>query len=279
MPSSSTTVITVLISIILATSAFVVVTMSQHTQPIKITLEQAISILKEGNKTDRRIVYGSSPVKADLEYITIDWANYLRNTGSEHHERIYVSETPVGEVKPYWVFDFETSFGFNYGGSGRYVVDAETGEVMLSLESTGGGVVTVGPDYLMSIQPSIYLWDPSTFSSPENFTDHALKVKLGEFTPIVLKFLPQSYYNASLPVSMKIVGVSKGFSASQNATSAILRTGGSASLLLEVFTPVTYAVDSVSPPQLMSQVPHIDIEVSFIDTTTSFSFFVVPLTS
>jgi len=98
---------------------------------------------------------------------------------------------------------------------------------------------------------------------------------MGEFTSVVLKLTAEPNYVASLPVSMKVTGVPEDFSVDQSAMSAILKTGGSVSFMLQVFTPVTIATGSVSPPQLESPVPRIDVEFSFIGTTTSYSIYVV----
>lgn len=112
----------------------------------------------------------------------------------------------------------------------------------------------------------------STLVVPSNFTEHALEAKLGQFTPLVLRV--ESYYNASLPVSVKVTGVSSGFHVSQNVTSSILRTGGPAFFLFQVFTPVAYAYSgTVSQPQDSSQVPHMDVEISFLGETNSYSIF------
>jgi hypothetical protein len=184
----------------------------------------------------------------------------------------------MGEIKPYWFIRYETSWNYGWSsGSGWYIVDAQTGELMLSLESVGGGITVFGPDYGMEVKPDIYLWWPDSLDMPGNFTDHALEAKIGEFTSVVLKLNAAPYYDASLPVSLKVTNVPIGFSVSQNTTSAILRTGGSLSYLLQMFTPVTYAVASVSSPQLSSQVPHIDVEISFIGNPWSYSIFVVQI--
>jgi hypothetical protein len=277
MPKTSTITLTVLISIILATTAFLTVAKTQsasQTQPaqsINVTEAQAIEILKESDKTDPRIINGipggsASPASADLEYISLNWTNYLKTVNSDPltmHDRIYVSPRPVGEVRPYWLIDYETSLGFNYGGSGRYVVDAQTGELMLSLESTGGGVTAAGPDYLMSLHPNA--WDPST----------PIRVKPGESTSVVLRVIARPYYNASLPVSLNVTSVPMGFNVTANTTSTILKTGGSASFLLKIYAPISYPADFLSP-QNASQIPHFDMEIGFLGTNQLNYIYVEP---
>lgn len=137
MSSRSTTTITLLISIILATSAFIAVATAQPITPIKVNAEQVINILKESGETNRRIVSGSSPANIKLEYIALNWANYLKNTDSERHSQIYVSATPVGDVKPYWLLEYETDLAplpGMYRGSGRYVIDAQTGVTLFIIK-------------------------------------------------------------------------------------------------------------------------------------------------
>jgi hypothetical protein len=273
MPPTSTTNITVLISIILATSAFLATAINNPIPQIKVSEEQAISILMNNPKTDHKIVNGSTPVKADLEYVALS-GNSMPDTGSQHHSRIYFSSTHTDEERPYWFFDYETNWNYGFSsGSGRYIVDAQSGELVFSVESISGSITIGGPDVLIDSKPSAYLWDSSTFFQPENFTDHALVTRSGQFTPLVLKVSAPTYYDAVLPVSVKVVRVSSGFSVSQNVTSSILRSGGSAFFLIQVFTPVTNTLGSGSDPQMVDKVPHMDVEFTLLASNTTFSIF------
>lgn len=266
MSSGSTTTITVLISVLLATSAFLVVATSQPTPQTLVTAEQAINILKESGKTNPMIINESSPESSELEYVSLNWTNYLRGIGSETtHSRIYVSMTPVGEIKPYWFISY---------GLGRYVVDAQTGELMLSLERVGGDITLIGPEYKVSTQPNVYLWRPGMFPlTPVNFTDHALAVKMGEYTPVILTITAEPYYNASLPVSIKVNNVPLDFYAGPNNATAILKTGGSVSFIVSVFTPVSYTTDFLPPPP--DPHPHFNVEISFLGQTDSYPVYIV----
>jgi hypothetical protein len=265
MSSDSTTAITVLISILLATSAFLAVAVSQPIPVIKINQQQAIDILKESDKTDHQILNGTVwSFSTNLEYVSLNWTSFLNNSGGQHHSRIYVSDTPKGEFKPYWFISYETSWNYGWNdGTGSYVVDAQSGEVMLSLESVGGGVSVKGPDYLISFQPVV--WNSS----------NPVEVKLGEFTPITLTLTAEPYYDASLPVSIKVNNVPLDFSVGTNNSTAILTTGGSVSFILNVFTPVTYTADFSPPPK--DPHPHFDVEVNFLGQTDSYPVYIVPL--
>lgn len=246
----------------IAASAFIAVSTSQPLPIIKVTEEKAIEILKGSGKTDLNIINNNSPKSSDLQYYSLNWTDYL-NVGSDHHSRIYVSNIPVGEMRPYWFINYESSWNGGWSsGTGKYIVDAQTGELMLSLESVGGGISVIGPDYWVFLKPEA--WDSNT----------PLMAKMGEFIPVTLTVTAQPGYDASFPVSMKVTNVSLGFSVDPNATSAILKNSGSVSFILEVFTPVTYPADFL-PPQTGSKVPHFDVEISFLGTTTTYTIYVV----
>ena len=270
---SSTTTLTALLSLLLATSAFLVIAVNQPTAPITIDEESAINIIKESGKTDPRIVYGSSPVNAQQEYIKPNWMNILGDGGSRRHSRIYLSPIDGEEVKPYWVIEYETELSPLPGmwtGFGRYVVDAQTGELVLSLEEFSGGIMVAGRDYQISTKPVITLWD----TTPANTTDGTLIIKIGKSTPLSINIASMSYYDASLPVSLRVVGVSKELSASQDVTSATLVKGGSVSFTLNIFAPDT---DLPEPEYPILRLSRIDFEIDFMGSSTSYSVNVLRL--
>ncbi|MGD0802830.1 MAG: hypothetical protein ABSA11_02005 [Candidatus Bathyarchaeia archaeon] len=264
MSTNSNTTLTVLISIILATSAFLAVAISQPVPQIKVSEEQAISILREYDNTDNRIVNGTiRTLSANLEYISLNWTTYLSNTGDEPHSRIYISDTPVGEYKPYWFIHIESVWDYGWsGGSGSYIVDAQSGEIVLSLERVGGGISVIGPDYLIFLQPEA--WD---YNNP-------VEAKLGAFTPITLTLTAEPDYHASLPVSMKIANVPLGYCVGPSNSSAVLKTGGYVSFILEVFTPVAYPADFLPPPA--DPHPHFDVGISFLGHSYSYPVYIIP---
>ncbi len=272
MSLNSPTTMTVIISIILATTAFLAMAITQPMPQTQVTVEQAINILRESGKTDHFITDQISPQNIRLEYISINWQDYLWNTG--YHTRLYVSTTHVGEVKPYWVADYDDTSTVNLGGApiyGRYVVDAQTGEVMLSLESGGGVVVSLLNggghvsnilDFSLSLQP-----DALNQTSP-------LKVKMDENTSIRLTLTAELGYDASLPVSIKVLDVPLGFSVEPNKVSVILETGGAVSFTLTVFTPVSYLADFLPSP--IDPHPHFDVQTSFLGQTDSYPVYIIP---
>jgi len=270
MSNKSTTTITVLISVLLATSAFLVVVTSQPKPQVLLTAEQAITILKESGKTSNMIT-GGAPSSIQLEYISINWQNYLSRI--DYHFRLYVSTTPVGEIKPYWIIDYDDTTIESLGAQvyRRYVVDALTGEVMLSLEGGGGAVLSLitgralspgGNDYTFSLQPEA--WNQS---SP-------LRMRIGENTSITVTLTAESGYDASLPISVRVTDVPLGYSVNPNYLSQVLKTGGSVSFTLTVFTPVPYPPDFWPPPT--DPHPHFNIEVSFHGQTDSYPVYIVP---
>ena len=260
---SSKTTITALISVILATSAFILVATNQQAFGAKINEEQAINILKSSNKTNHRILNGTvTTLTTDLQYVALNWTSYLNNTGAEPHSQIYVPATPVGESRPYWFIHIESSWYYGWSsGSGTYIVDAQSGDVMLSLESICGGVSAVGPDYLISFNPPAY--DPGP----------PLSVKPGVLTPITLTLTAPSYYNASLPVSIRVTDVPLGYSIGPKNATAILTTGGSVSFALLVFQPVPHPADFLPPPT--DPYPHFNVEISFLSHTDSHPIYIV----
>ena len=123
---------------LIAASAFFATAINNPLPQIKVSEEEAIRVLMNSPKTDHQIVNGSTPVRADLENIALS-GNSLPDTGSQHHSRIYFSSTHINETRPYWFFEYETnSPAVSFMGStesGRYIVDAQTGELVYSVES------------------------------------------------------------------------------------------------------------------------------------------------
>ena len=255
------TTITVLVSIILATSAFLAVTSSQPLYSINVSEEQAISILKANPGTSGFTDSDPSSLKSiRLEYLAINLQDYLKNIS---HSKLIVSPTLTDEVNPYWIADYAFNSTFTFGGSGywgRYLVDAETGELVLAVE--GYPWAKNVSDYHASLQPEA--WNSST----------PLKVKIGGYTPVTLTLTAWIFYNATLPVEMKVTDVPIDFSVKTNKTSAILSKGGSVSFIFNVSAPAWYPADFL-PSQLGSKSPHIDVEIRFLGTTTTYPIYVL----
>ena len=135
-----------LISIILATTAFYVAATTQPASNAKITEDQAHSIILSSNRVYNRIVNGTSQ-STELRYVTLSWINHLKDTGKENASRIYVSKTPFIEERLYWVLSYNTTWDSGWSrGSGTYIVDSLTGELMIALESQSHIVGSHPPD-------------------------------------------------------------------------------------------------------------------------------------
>ncbi len=132
---TGTTKLAALISIILATSAFLLAATSQPSPDAKVTADQALAIISSSHRVYYRIVNGTSQ-STELRYVTLSWINHLKDMGKENSSRIYVSKTPISEERLYWVLSYDSKWDSGWSsGSGIYIVDAQTGELMISFES------------------------------------------------------------------------------------------------------------------------------------------------
>jgi hypothetical protein len=122
-------------------------------------------------------------------------------------------------VKPYWVVEYMTFRGMHNGNYGKYVVDADTGELMLAFENYFG---PPGPgDFSMSFDP------PIDYSEP--FIIHR-----GETRTITVMLTAYPWYDASLPATLEVTRVPKGISVTPDTVSKILRTNGTVIFKLDV---------------------------------------------
>ena len=254
MSTSRTSTLVALVFCLLAVSSYII--MSQNMpNDIKLTREQAIAIVKASPKADpnKNTVKDEWLQSAELQYIAINWANYLRMSGS--HNRIYVSTSPVGDINPYWIIEYDALQ--RRGTEGSYIVDALTGELMLALESTGAGFL--GQDFVTS----------STLA----YDDYSpIMIMPGQSREVTIRFTALPSYDASLPMSVTVTAVPKGFTVSQNATSGILRTGGSFAIRLIILS-IEGALGTYPPPW-DSTPPHIEVELSLVGSVYGESIYV-----
>lgn len=186
---------------------------------IQISGEQAINAIKESSKADPKkdIVRDDALESIELRLLAINWSEYLHGSGT--HDHLYISSTPTGIVKPYWIVEYMTLLGMHNGNYGKYVVDAETGELMLALEDYFG---PPGPgDFNMSFDPLIDFFEP--------FIIHK-----GETRTITIILTASPWYDASLPVTLEVTRVPKGISVTPSTMSDILRTNGTVIFKLDV---------------------------------------------
>jgi hypothetical protein len=196
--------------------------MKMPSSDVKISKEQAMKIVETSSKADPYMVGRSDEhlESAELQYISLNWDEYLRNAGNFNH--LYISPTQVGEDKPYWIMDYGQPNVINLG-SGRYIVDADTGELMAAMEQFHGFSTIFTPYFGVS---SI-----SNGSDPRN----PLVIKdPSDVAHVDIRIDAKSSYDASLPVSVTVVEVPVGYYVSQNVTSLVLRTGGSAAVRFNI---------------------------------------------
>jgi hypothetical protein len=217
---------------------------------VKISKEQAMKIVETSSKADPYMVGRSDEhlESAELQYISLNWDEYLRNAGNFNH--LYVSPTPVGEAKPYWIMDYGQPNVINLG-SGRYIVDADTGELMASMEQFHGSSTIFTPYFGVSS-----ISNGSDPNSPLVIRDPA------DVAHVDVRLDAKSSYDASLPVSVRVEEVPIGYYVSQNVTSVVLRTGGSAAVRFNIML-VAYAFGSFIPVEAGSGRGSYAIRVKF----------------
>ena len=236
-------VLAALIALIAATSGFMA--MAANTPPEGlITREAVLRIIEAHAKADptKQIVREDNLVSADLEYITINWENYLRMAG--YHRRIYVSPTPVGDVSPYWVIGYGKVV-WHYYPLGIYVVDAVTGELMLAYEDTGGPPME--SDYSFSSSSEVNSWTPLT-------------LRPGETKTLIITLTARPSYDASLPIHITATGIPDYLIVRQNTTTGTLTTNGKVSVEVQV----SASMDAFDAPV---ENPHVGIEVTLLGST------------
>jgi hypothetical protein len=172
----------------------------------RITREQALTAVEQSPKVDSRIVTDSEPTIAELHWMKLDWCTL--NWIKIGHQRMEVSGQP-------WVY------------TGRYVVDADSGQLMAAVEGADLDAHFPHPapdfgDYSVSSNPDL----------PNLYTPITLKVGETRIIDITVKAGPS--YDASLPLTFGAVNIRPDLIVSQNATTATLRTGGFASVRFSV---------------------------------------------
>jgi hypothetical protein len=268
MSSKNRDATVVLVSMLLTVSAFALFASNTPTPQVKVDRNQALSLLGKSANTNPWIL-GGTVTLAELRYVQLDFTKSTPSTGEGYHDRIFAAETDPSKYGPYWFIEYENLSSFMSRGSGRYIVDAQTGDVLFSLEASSGGVVIFhGLDYQLSSKPEGILWiDDSVFLLGDDA--HFFNVT-GNFTPLIITVTANDYYDAALPVSMKVIAP-RFYTVSQNVTSGILRKDRSVSFLLQI-SPIAEAF-SFNTQQKTDQLPYLTIETFFLGQTSSYKVY------
>ena len=101
---------------------------------LNITREQAINITANSPFADPegKIIEPDTLVSAEPRIIKPDWIKQLANSGNIR--RLYIADMNQTDSRIYWVVKYEKIPEAHGGFTGTYLVDAETGDIVLALE-------------------------------------------------------------------------------------------------------------------------------------------------
>lgn len=258
MSSNSVKHVAAVLACLLAIAGFVVVSLNQTNQH-NISEEQAINILKTQAQRDHGVVdpvtvWGGTLVNAELRFTTLDWSTYLDGAP---HTRLYVNETTPKGPEPYWFISYTNSpngvVGETYDG--KYIVDADTGAIMLSMEDVGGGVTVLQlePYYGVSFSPNV-----ANVSTPLPLS--------GVFT---VRITPKDSWVDSMPVYVSLQDLPSDATATQNVTSVILRRGLISGILFKIDVP------GVSNDFHIASLKEVHVETRFLQTVRDYTIYVI----
>lgn len=101
---------------------------------LNVSRDDAINILKNSSKTDLKgnIIKDEALKKAEPRIIIPDWMMQLGHIGDYDH--LYLTRNNVSRPRLYWLIEYASNVEIHGGNTGRYLVDAETGELVLAVE-------------------------------------------------------------------------------------------------------------------------------------------------
>jgi hypothetical protein len=197
----------------------------------RISREQALKAVEQSPKVDSRIVTDSVPMNAELHWMKLDWRNVdWINVG---HQHLFLANTPTGDYGPFWLLEYqkriEDAGDWLWIFTGRYIVDADSGQLMAAVEKA----------YHNPPEQTSTLGDYYVTSNPEKIYE-PITLEMGETLTIDVTAKAYPNYDASLPLTFRIIDLRSDLTVSQNATTAILRTGGAASVRFSVSKSSAY---------------------------------------
>ncbi|MBW1723400.1 MAG: hypothetical protein JRJ78_15255 [Deltaproteobacteria bacterium] len=101
---------------------------------LNVSRDDAINIIKNSSKTDLKgdIIKDEALKKAEPRIIIPDWMMQLGHIGDYDH--LYLTRNNVSQPRLYWLIEYASDVGIHGGNTGRYLADAETGELVLAVE-------------------------------------------------------------------------------------------------------------------------------------------------
>ncbi len=188
----------------------------------RVTSDQAIQTIRESPKVDSEIVVHSSPSTMTLQWTKLDWGKEPWIMGASIH--LFLADTPPTDYQPYWFVSYITRLMFEgelYEYEGRYIVDADSGGLLASVERAYPALHNS-----TSMPIDISFWTLS-LNPPQADSDKPYKLKVGETLTIDAIVKASPAYDASLPLTFGFTDLRPGLKVSMNATNPVLRTGSS----------------------------------------------------
>jgi len=101
---------------------------------LNVSRDDAINVLKNSSKTDLKgdIIKDWALEKAEPRIIVPDWMMQLGHIGGYDH--LYITRNNVSQPRLCWLITYVSDVGMHGGNTGRYLVDAEKGELVLAVE-------------------------------------------------------------------------------------------------------------------------------------------------
>jgi hypothetical protein len=147
---------------------------------LAISRKEALQIVKNSTKADLRndIIKDDALKLAEPRVIAPNWVEQMRHIGDFDH--IYLTRTNITQPRLYWLIKYSSMEQMHGGYSGLYLVDAETGELVLVIE-----------DHPMPSQILLRVESPPRVS-----------VKRGESTTLNITVTAALAFDALLPVEL-----------------------------------------------------------------------------
>ena len=217
---------------------------------VRISKEHAQTTVEQSAKVDSRIVSDSAPTNVELRWMKLDWRtlDWVR----VGHQHIFLADIPAGDIGPFWLLEYQKriddSGDWLWLFTGRYIVDADSGRLVASVEKT----------YHNPPDPTSARLDYYVTSNPEKIYE---PMPLGVGETLTIDIIAKAYpsYDASLPLTFRVINLRSDLTVTQNATTAILRSGGVASIRFSILKSSAYVSSPFPNPSYGFEIEVSDI--------------------
>jgi hypothetical protein len=215
-----------------------------------ISKEQALTAVEQSAKVDSRIVSDSAPTNVELRWMKLDWRtlDWIRIG----HQHLFLADIPAGDYRPFWLLEYQKriddSGDWLWLFTGRYIVDADSGQLVASVEKA----------YHNPPDPTSAHLDYYVTSNPEKIYE---PMPLGVGETLTIDIIAKAYpsYDASLPLTFRVINLRSDLTVSQNATTAILRSDGVASIRFSILKSSAYVSSPFPNPNYGFEIEVSDI--------------------